>query len=239
MLPLQDKYLRSVVRRRGKYFLCKLARSVVPIPDAMFRGYEQLLVAGSDLHEDGRSPTRPLSVGDASKLRCLERQLCLKIEAHFVEKPDARRALIATHILTTPAGRPWLKRHFSRQWKDTCDRAGIDGLHFHDLRGTSVTLLAEAGCDTPQIAAITGHTLRSASAILEKYMARTRTQGALAMAKLENYLATNLQTALQTVSGPFANSRGDEARPLILLVPPRGLEPRTPRSTIWCSNQLS
>lgn len=75
------------------------------------------------------------------------------------------------------------------------------GLTFHDLRGTAVTLLAEAGCDVPQIAAITGHTLRSASAILEKYMARTRAQGVAAMAKLENYLRTNLQTALQTVAG--------------------------------------
>jgi hypothetical protein len=93
MLPLQDKYLQSVVRRRGKYFLCKLARGVVPIPDAMFRGFEQLVLAGSDVHEDGRSPTRPLSVGDPCKLRCLERQLCQNIEAYFVEKPDARRAI--------------------------------------------------------------------------------------------------------------------------------------------------
>jgi integrase len=111
------------------------------------------------------------------------------------------RPLLSTHILTTQNGRPWLKRHFSRQFRECCDKAGVTGLTFHDLRGTAVTLLAEAGCDVPQIAAITGHTLRSASAILEKYMARTRAQGVAAMAKLENYLRTNLQTALQTVGG--------------------------------------
>ncbi|MFM9847663.1 MAG: tyrosine-type recombinase/integrase [Hyphomicrobiaceae bacterium] len=54
------------------------------------------------------------------------------------------RPVQSTHILTTANSRRWLKRHFSRQFKDTCDRAGIVGLTFHDLRGTAVTLLAEA-----------------------------------------------------------------------------------------------
>jgi integrase len=85
----------------------------------------------------------------------------------------------------------------------------VAGLTFHDLRGTAVTLLAEAGCDVPQIAAITGHTLRSASAILEKYLPRTRAQSAAAMTKLENYLRTNLQTALQTIPPSFAKSESE------------------------------
>ena len=35
--------------------------------------------------------------------------------------------------------------------------AEVDDLHWHDLRGTLVSLLAEAGCSEIQIAAITGH----------------------------------------------------------------------------------
>ena len=39
-------------------------------------------------------------------------------------------------------------------------------LHFHDLRGTAVTRLAEAECTLPEIASITGHSLREASSII-------------------------------------------------------------------------
>ena len=58
--------------------------------------------------------------------------------------------------------------------------AGITDLHFHDLRGTAVTLLAEAGCTTPQIAAITGHSLETVTKILDKIPrphSRTRWRG--------------------------------------------------------------
>ena len=42
-------------------------------------------------------------------------------------------------------------------------------LHFHDTRGTAITMLAEAGASVPEIAAITGH-----SYLLEMYLPRTR-----------------------------------------------------------------
>jgi integrase len=41
------------------------------------------------------------------------------------------------------------------------------GLHFHDFRGTAVTRLALAGCTVPQIAAITGHSLKDVQEILD------------------------------------------------------------------------
>jgi integrase len=54
------------------------------------------------------------------------------------------------------------------------DKAGITGLNFHDLRGTAVTRMAEAGCPVPAIAAITGHSLRDANAIMDRYLAAPR-----------------------------------------------------------------
>jgi hypothetical protein len=69
-------------------------------------------------------------------------------------------------------------------------------LHFNDLRGTAVTLLAEAGCTIPEIVSITGHTLASATQILEKYMARTKTLSDAAMSKFENASATHRSTSL-------------------------------------------
>lgn len=60
-------------------------------------------------------------------------------------------------ILTTRTSLPWTKHYLSDQLKAACQAAGIMELHFHDLHGTAVTLLAEAGCSVPEIAAITGH----------------------------------------------------------------------------------
>jgi integrase len=45
----------------------------------------------------------------------------------------------------------------------------VDDLHFHDLRGTAVTRLALAGSTVPQIAAITGHSLKDVANILETH----------------------------------------------------------------------
>jgi integrase len=66
-----------------------------------------------------------------------------------------------------------------------CRKAKITGLTFHDLRGTAVTRLAEAGCSHAEIAAITGHSMRDVAAILDKYLARTDKIALAAIAKLE------------------------------------------------------
>ncbi len=103
---------------------------------------------------------------------------------------DAAQRL-ATVMLTTKTGLPFKKRYFADQWEVTCQAAGIDNLHFHDIRGTTVTMLAEAGCTLPEIVSITGHTLRSAQDILDKYLARTSKLAESAIAKFENVVETN------------------------------------------------
>ena len=75
--------------------------------------------------------------------------------------------------VTTKTGLAFKKRYFAEQWETTCKAAGIVDLHFHDIRGTTVTMLAEAGCTLPEIVAVTGHSLRRAQDILDKYLART------------------------------------------------------------------
>jgi integrase len=115
----------------------------------------------------------------------------------------------SAYILTTEQDRPWRKRHFSRLFKATCDRAGIPReLTFHDLRGTAVTMLAESGCTEAEIASITGDSRRSVSAILEKYTARTTSQSTRAMERLEHYLRTRSANRLQTVASLFAPGGG-------------------------------
>jgi integrase len=101
-------------------------------------------------------------------------------------------------ILTTRTGRSFRKRYFARLWKQATQAAGIEDLHFHDLRGTAVTLLSEAGSSPQQIATITGHTLQATSHILDRYLARTRILAEQAIFAWENAAETTFANRLQT-----------------------------------------
>ncbi|MDH3579639.1 MAG: tyrosine-type recombinase/integrase [Hyphomicrobiales bacterium] len=107
-------------------------------------------------------------------------------------------------ILTTPTGRGWTTYHFRHRWADTAKKAGIEGLHFHDLRGTAVTMLSEADCTPQQIAAITGHSLKYVGQILDKYLARTNALAEQAIFKFENAKGTKFANQLQTGAFPIA-----------------------------------
>ena len=113
---------------------------------------------------------------------------------------------IAATILTSRTGRPFQKRHFSKLWIDATRAAGIADLHFHDVRGTAITMLSEAGSTPQQIASITGHTLRSVTTILDKYLARTRGLAEQAIFHWENSPRTDFANRLQT--GPSRSRRG-------------------------------
>ncbi len=92
----------------------------------------------------------------------------------------------STLILTTPTGMQWKLDWFRNRWRDASAKAKFTDLHFHDLRGTAVTMLAEAGCSNAEIAAITGHSLTYVETILVKYMSLIRVLAWSAMTKLEN-----------------------------------------------------
>ncbi|HEV2606186.1 MAG TPA: tyrosine-type recombinase/integrase [Microvirga sp.] len=92
----------------------------------------------------------------------------------------------ALTILTGQRGRPWTGDGFRTEWGKVCERAGIDDVTFHDLRGTAVTRLAKAGCSVAEIASLTGHALKDAQAILDAHYLGGRLELAeAAMAKLE------------------------------------------------------
>ncbi|MBX2853493.1 MAG: tyrosine-type recombinase/integrase [Rhodobacteraceae bacterium] len=106
------------------------------------------------------------------------------------------------YILTRADGRPWFTQQndkaLSKAWSMHARSVGIDKLHFHDLRGTAVTLMNEAGVTLQQTAAVTGHTMQSATRILERYGARTRALAAAAIETFENAEATVFANQLQT-----------------------------------------
>ncbi|TVP94061.1 MAG: hypothetical protein EA338_13150 [Roseinatronobacter sp.] len=112
------------------------------------------------------------------------------------------------YILARADGRPWFTakndKELSKQWTAQTKRCGLyaedeaERLELGDLRGTAVTLMAEAGCTVPQIVAVTGHTLESATRILERYMARTSRMAEAAILHFENAKATEFANRLQT-----------------------------------------
>jgi integrase len=116
-------------------------------------------------------------------------------------------------ILTTKTGQSFKKRYFARLWTEATTKAGLRSvslpgsdqpveLHFHDLRGTAVTLLSEAGSTPQQVATITGHSLKTVYRILERYLARTSGLAEQAIFNFENSSRTKFANQLQTVDRP-------------------------------------
>ena len=99
---------------------------------------------------------------------------------------EAAKVKSSPVILVNSYGRPWTSDGFRTSWAKACAAAGIVGLTFHDLRGTSVTRLAVAGCTEAEIATITGHSLRDVHAILDSnYLHRDPALAESAIRKLE------------------------------------------------------
>ena len=120
------------------------------------------------------------------------------------------------YILSRADGRPWFTagsdKALDKAWRIHMEAAGFypkpfaeltdaekrSHLHFNDLRGTAITLLAESGATVPQIVSITGHTMQSATRILERYLSMTPALSKAAMTAFENAPATIFANQLQT-----------------------------------------
>jgi integrase len=92
---------------------------------------------------------------------------------------DNLRAVLAripkrsTTILTSSKGRPWAYDGFGVMFNIAKRAAGIDGLHFHDLRGTAATRFYTAGLPERVIAEIMGWEEKSVATIIRKYVDRS------------------------------------------------------------------
>ncbi|TVR81582.1 MAG: hypothetical protein EA405_08140, partial [Rhodospirillales bacterium] len=88
-------------------------------------------------------------------------------------------------VVAETTGRPYLSDHFQHEFRRIANAAGLPSLQFLDLRRSAVVRLAEAGCTTAEIAAITGHRLERTTQILETYLPRTSPMAEAAIRKLE------------------------------------------------------
>lgn len=109
----------------------------------------------------------------------------------------SRTKPVGPRILTNSRGAPWTSDGFRTSWGKLCARAGIEGLTFHDLRGSAVTRLALAGCTPPEIASVTGHALADVCAMLDRhYLGERATLADNAIRRLEK-----IETSTKAVKG--------------------------------------
>ncbi|MCF6200198.1 MAG: tyrosine-type recombinase/integrase [Hyphomicrobiaceae bacterium] len=106
----------------------------------------------------------------------------------------------AVTIMTSRKDLPWKADNFKQRWRATARRAGIENLTFHDLRGTFITLLTQAGATPQQIATISGHSLPGSQKILDTYTSRTRETASAAMELFATTWAAKVTTGLTTVT---------------------------------------
>ena len=129
-----------------------------------------------------------------------------------------------TIVVSETTGRPYGEHNFRHVFSEIRAEAGLpDDLLFMDLRRTAVVRLGEAGCEVHQIAAVTGHSLKTATSILEIYLPRTAVMARQAVAKLEKYRAK--------VASSDREAGGGVGR----VVPRGGFEPPTRGFSVRCS----
>ncbi len=159
---LPPPYSRAVMlalhtgQRRGD--LCRLRWDA-------FTG-SHLLVAQQKTAKRGRDAA-PLSIP-------LQPEMVATLEQW---KRDAR----GLTILETARGKPWIPGYVSRTLPLELQRIGLPpGLNIHGLRKLAAVTLAEAGCSTHEIAAITGHrTLAMVQHYTEAVNQRTLSEAAV------------------------------------------------------------
>ena len=84
-------------------------------------------------------------------------------------------------FLTNQFGRPFTAGYFGQWFREQCDMAGLRHCSAHGLRKAAARRLAEAGCSTHEIAAITGHaSLKEVARYTEAVDRRRLAQSAMA-----------------------------------------------------------
>jgi hypothetical protein len=77
-------------------------------------------------------------------------------------------------VLLTKGGQKWTEHGFRSSWRKACEKAGISGFTFHDLRGTAVHRLALAECTEVEISIFTGLSLSGGRAMRRSLRAPAR-----------------------------------------------------------------
>ena len=118
----------------------------------------QLVLAGSGPPQFG-PPKTEASVRSVP----LPDVVATAVAAHLERWPPAHEDL----IFTSPAGLPLRRNRFNETWRAATQRAGVEGIRFHDLRHFYASLLIDHGESVKVVQARLGHA--SAAETLDTY----------------------------------------------------------------------
>lgn len=101
-----------------------------------------------------------------------------------IRLPDHLQARLATIkradvgcILLNSRGEPWTSDGFRSSWAAACKAAGVEGVTFHDLRGTFVSRKYADGWSIKEIAQASGHAEKDAESIIRRHYLATDLTG--------------------------------------------------------------
>ncbi|HWJ88544.1 MAG TPA: tyrosine-type recombinase/integrase [Pelagibacterium sp.] len=97
------------------------------------------------------------------------KQVRIRVAAQLKAALDATKRVAVTILSTERGSRSWTGDGFRASWGKACTRAKIEGLTFHDLRGTFVSLAYRNGASIKEISEITGHSEKDAEGIIRKH----------------------------------------------------------------------
>lgn len=101
-----------------------------------------------------------------SKTKALVR---FKVAKPLKDMLDAKPRSNCVTILTNSRGEPWTSDGFRASWSKALKQCGVEGLTFHDLRGTFITVAHRAGSSYAQIAEVSGHSERHCERIIRQH----------------------------------------------------------------------
>jgi integrase len=123
-----------------------------------------------------------------------------------------KRAKKGEALCLNSRGEPWTGDGFRASLARVTEAAGIDGLRFHDMRGTFSSAAGDAGASEPEISAVTGHALPGRSALSSAYLKRSLVMATSCIRLVEEYKAGTVWfTALTNNPGPDAKKKSKPA----------------------------
>lgn len=96
------------------------------------------------------------------------KRVTIRVYSELKAMLDSMEKLSPT-ILTNTQGRPWTSDGFKTSWGRAIKKAGIEGVTFHDLRGTFITTARRSGATMEEIAAASGHSIKDVTRVLEAH----------------------------------------------------------------------
>lgn len=113
-----------------------------------------------------------------------------QLKARISSRPDGQLLLVANE----KTGKKYNQRTLTKWIRLATRSLGLEDLQFRHLRHTCVAEMARAECTVPEIAAVTGHSIRTVGNILRYYLPRDNDVARNAISKVEVYRERKLDT---------------------------------------------